>query len=99
MKSYQHILVALDFGPQSEHILAQALQVAGVYEAQLKVLHVIEPRFMSGAHFAQNNENMEQAKQAAKKNFAVLFATLNITARRSNFTIWRAAKYHHRFLH
>ena len=42
MKSYQHILLAIDFSTHSEEVSSQASDIAKRYQAKLSVCHIIE---------------------------------------------------------
>lgn len=43
MKKYEHILVAVDFSDASEHVLADALDIAKQFSASVSLIHVVEP--------------------------------------------------------
>ena len=42
MKAYQHILLATDFSKFSEQVAKKAINLAGHFNAQITLLHVIE---------------------------------------------------------
>lgn len=41
--TYRHILVGLDLTDETPQVLAKAIQIARVYNAQLSIAHVLEP--------------------------------------------------------
>lgn len=43
MDEYRHILLAVDFSPDTEIVGTRAVELAGRYGARLSLLHVIEP--------------------------------------------------------
>ncbi len=47
MKSYQHILLAVDFMPGVEQICQRAKQLAECCDARLSIIHVVEPMIMA----------------------------------------------------
>ncbi len=42
MSSYTHILLAMDFSPDSERVAQQALDLSRHYQARLSLIHVVE---------------------------------------------------------
>lgn len=42
MHSYRHILVALDWGPGHEQLVARAADLANRYQARISLVHVVE---------------------------------------------------------
>ncbi|MGD8429338.1 MAG: universal stress protein [Ectothiorhodospiraceae bacterium] len=42
MEAYRHILIAVDFQPDSDRVAQRALGLAEKYEARLSLLHVVE---------------------------------------------------------
>ena len=42
MEGYRHILLAVDFAPESEAILPRAVDLAQRYDAKLSLIHVVE---------------------------------------------------------
>lgn len=43
MKLLERILVAVDFGPATEHLVDSAADLAGVFHSQLQLIHVLPP--------------------------------------------------------
>lgn len=42
MANYQHILVAVDFSKESDSVMAKAIELQQLYNAQLTLVHVVE---------------------------------------------------------
>ena len=75
--TYRHILVGLDLTDETPQVLAKAIQIARVYNAQLSIAHVLEPiTFAYGGDMpldisemqAQQVQRAEQELQAILKN-------------------------------
>lgn len=75
--TYRHILVGLDLTDETPQVLAKAIQIASVYNAQLSIAHVLEPiTFAYGGDMpldisemqAQQVQRAEQELQAILKN-------------------------------
>jgi universal stress protein A len=41
-QDYKHLLLAVDFAPDFEPVIARAMQIRALYEARLSLLHVLE---------------------------------------------------------
>ncbi len=72
MKSYEHVLVALDLTDEAPEVLDRARQVAGNHSARLSVLTVIRPLTyaytgLEFAGLAQSMVNFESEAQASAK--------------------------------
>jgi universal stress protein A len=74
---YRHILVGLDLTDETPQVLAKAIQIARVYNAQLSIAHVLEPiTFAYGGDMpldisevqAQQVQRAEQELQEIIKN-------------------------------
>lgn len=70
-KGYRHILAPTDFSEPSEAALVHAVSLAQAFDAQLTILHVIEPGFETGAlsYGIQPDlaQYVEKAQDAASK--------------------------------
>jgi len=75
--TYRHILVGLDLTDETPQVLAKAIQIARVYNAQLSIAHVLEPiTFAYGGDMpldisevqAQQVQRAEQELQEILKN-------------------------------
>ncbi len=64
MKQIRQILVAIDSSAMAEEALIRAISVAKATDAQLMVLHVIEPLFFESPFFDPVNEDKIKAKIA-----------------------------------
>jgi len=42
MSAYKHLLLALDFGPEHEQLVARAQELARLHQARLTLVHVVE---------------------------------------------------------
>lgn len=74
---YQNILLATDLGPQSVYILKKAVTLRKLTDANLSVLHVLEPPVTYTAHFAEREQMLEKSKKAAEASLAALCALSN----------------------
>lgn len=70
MNKVQQILVATDRSAMAKEALKRAISVANKIDAQLFVIHVIEPPFMQSPYFKQIDEN--EIKKALKQEIDAL---------------------------
>lgn len=77
---YQHILVAIDLSNESNHVMQRAAAVAKISNAQLSVLHVIEPlSFAYGGDLPLDFSGLQDdIHQQARKQLQDFAETYNI---------------------
>lgn len=71
-KIYQSILFATDLGPQSLYIGEHAKKISALCQAQMYVLHVIEPPMTYTVHFSERDEILKKSKENATHSLAAL---------------------------
>lgn len=42
MSAYQHILIAVDFSAACQHVLSRGIEIAGLNQADINLIHVVE---------------------------------------------------------
>lgn len=55
MKLYEHILVTIDFSKVSQSLVTRARELAGLYQARLSLLHVLEDMPLGNVAFGGTN--------------------------------------------
>lgn len=78
MKRFKRILCPVDFSDFSRHALIQAQQLARRFEAELKVLHVVNTRFMSLGNLVAVPDVYSESRKRAEREFAVFERDLKI---------------------
>ena len=78
---YKHLLLAVDFAPETEHVVARAAQLNEQCDSRLSLLHVVEylPMAYSGDLVLPDDFDLEQELlEVAKKQMAVLGDRLGV---------------------
>ncbi|MBS0290372.1 MAG: universal stress protein [Proteobacteria bacterium] len=75
---YQRIILATDLGPQSLYIGHQAKKLTHACQANLMVLHVIEPPMTYTVHFADREIALNKAQEMAMKSLNALCEQLDV---------------------
>ena len=78
---YEHLLLAVDFSPETESVVARAAQLKGQCEAKLSLLHVVEylPMAYSGDLVLPDDIDLEQELlEVAKKEMSVVGDRLGV---------------------
>lgn len=81
MSAYQHILVALDFGPDQTQVLQRALKLAKTEAARLSLIHVVEFLHVDLANELVLPEDVQleaQIVETAKRKLATLASQLEL---------------------
>lgn len=81
--AYQHLLLAVDFAPETESVVERAQQFREHCQARLTLLHVVEhlPMSYSGDLVLPDDFDLEQELlDVAKKEMAVLGERLDVPA-------------------
>lgn len=74
MTAYTHLLVAVDLTEESAHVLEQASLIASAFNAQMSLIHVMEPlSFAYGGDIPMDlTQLQEQLAEEAKKQLTKL---------------------------
>jgi universal stress protein A len=83
VSQYQHLLLAVDFSPETETVVARAAQLMEDWQARLTLLHVVEylPMAYSGDLVLPDDFDLEQELlEVAKKQMTVVGNRLGIAA-------------------
>jgi universal stress protein A len=81
--SYRHLLLAVDFLPETEHVVGRASQMREQCGARLSLLHVVEylPMAYSGDLVLPDDFDLEQELlEVAKRQMAAFADRLGVTA-------------------
>jgi universal stress protein A len=81
--AYEHLLLAVDFAPETEPVVWRAQQLKGQFEARLSLLHVVEhlPMSYSGDLVLPDDFDLEQELvEVAKKQMMALGERLGVPA-------------------
>jgi universal stress protein A len=81
VRDYEHLLLAVDFAPETEHVVERAAQMREQYGARLSLLHVVEylPMAYSGDLVLPDDFDLEQELlEVAKKQMAALGDRLTV---------------------
>jgi universal stress protein A len=84
MSDYRRILLAVDLTEESNRVAVQATSLASAYDAELHLVHVIEPLSLAyGGDIPMDLSSVqEQIHDQAKSHLAEFAATLGIPAER-----------------
>lgn len=75
--NYQNILVAIDLGQQSLYIAQQAVQLANVFSAHLKLMHIIEPPMSYTIDYSSHEKWIQKKQSESEKSLNALSKRLN----------------------
>lgn len=64
---YHHILLAVDFSPETKGLMHKAIQFAQHHQAKISLVHAIEPDLAADHIYVDQNEYIESATSSAKK--------------------------------
>ena len=80
MSDYRRILLAVDLTEESNRVAVRATSLAGVYDAELHIVHVIEPLSLAyGGDIPMDLSSVqEQIHDQAKSHLAEFAATLGV---------------------
>lgn len=97
MGTYQKVLLAVDFHPDNEQIIAKAEEMIGLYDASLHVIHVVEPiayAYTDGlTTWGGEIVSLESAVQeSGRKKMTELCRRLKVAPKQSHFRIGRPSE-------
>ena len=86
MKTYQHVLLAIDFSEHSGEVSSQASDITKRYQAKLTICHIIEDIIISDLAYEPmisfDMEIKQAMLEAGKKQLAKIGENLNVPAER-----------------
>ncbi|KDE38559.1 MAG: universal stress protein [Nitrincola lacisaponensis] len=79
MSTYSHILLAIDLSDESDQLITKAAELARLYEAELDIIHVVEPlTFAYGGDVPMDLSTIqEQLDEHAEQKLNHLCATID----------------------
>ena len=91
MANYQHILLAVDLSEEAHHVAAKAQTLAGLYAAELSIVHVIEPvSFTYGGDIPLDFSGIqEEIRRQAEEQLNKLALSLDIDQERQHLLMGR----------
>ncbi len=98
MSVYQRILLAIDLTEESRQVAAAATAIAGAFDAELHLIHVIEPLSLAyGGDIPMDLSSVqEQIHEQAKSHLAEFAGNLGIPADRQYLVFGRPESEIHR---
>jgi len=98
MGGYQHILLAVDLTEESHRVAARAKALAQCFDAEIHLIHVIEPLSLAyGGDIPMDLSSVqEQVHDQAKSHLAEFAATLGVPAERQYLIFGRPEAEIHR---
>lgn len=94
-RDYQHILLAVDFAPETERVIYRAEQLWAKYRARLSLVHVVEyvPMSYSGDLILPEDFDLErELLDVAEKQMEALGQRLRIAPQRRFLEVGRTGK-------
>lgn len=79
MSTYSHILLAIDLSDESDQLINKAAELAQLYQAELDIIHVVEPlTFAYGGDVPMDLSTIqEQLDEHAEHKLGQLCASIN----------------------
>ncbi|MFA0811971.1 universal stress protein [Microbulbifer epialgicus] len=98
MAKYQRILVGLDLSEESSQVLEKAASLARAFEAEVSLVHAIEPlTFAYGGDIPMDlSEVQDQLQNQAKEQLQKAALALNIPAERQHVILGQPSSEIHR---
>ncbi|GAB2889787.1 universal stress protein [Microbulbifer echini] len=98
MTKYQRILVGLDLSEESSQVLEKAAALAGAFNAELSLMHAIEPlTFAYGGDIPMDlSEVQDQLQNQAKEQLQKAALSLNIPTERQHVILGQPSTEIHR---
>lgn len=75
---YSRLLFSTDLGPQSLYIGQRAFRLSQICEAELHILHVIEPPVTYTTNFSEREKILKKAQDVAKASLSALSVQLGL---------------------
>jgi universal stress protein A len=97
MSTYSKIIVGIDLSPESEQVLEKAANLARLYQAELNLVHVIEPlSFAYGGDLPLDFSGLqEEIQNQAKDQLQRVSETWNIAKENQYLLVGRPEKEMH----
>lgn len=91
MANYQHIVLAVDLSEEASHVAEKAQTLAGLYDAELSIVHVIEPvSFTYGGDIPLDFSGIqEEIRKQAQEQLNKLAQRLEIDEERQHLLMGR----------